>query len=587
MIALMLCGIICFSSIAGVGFPNGTYQISEKGQENAEVMRDTAMFYYYFNHKKMKEAGELLVKILDRRAETSFLVYTCALMYENGEFPEETFIALARRHPEAPLLCHLFAIALDGKGKKKIAYEILENAIAYRLVPPAENEEPREKKEKKLHPDFEILIREYLAFLDQDKDYQKGAEFLKKFFSIYSHENLKEETLIYFAVFAVHGQEKAHKEFYRQEIKRCTSILKKRMAGPNNYSFIMPGSFLADFQQMGESELLDALLVEPLLTRPLSEGAYNSLAMFYSQNESLQQCRIRALSLAIASYYVRTKKFPKRQLVSILMAALDADDEKTISVYLGRVMRMELMNDDLYYKLSVFYLEKNDIQKARSYCSEIKDPESRDLLMAVILEKQKKYREAMELFMKLERENTQSPYLKMSIAELARKIGDKETETQFRGEMLHKIDQSPDFQNYIAYTWIEQGINLDQAEKYLEKALKSVPDNYAYLDSMAWLYFKKKDYRKAKKFILEALEISEEGVLLDHAGDIFAALGEREKALAYWQRAAWSNDPELDIKAVLKKLPRPYAHKVKPAQNPKSKANDQKNAPAAPQKKVL
>ena len=98
---------------------------------------------------------------------------------------------------------------------------------------------------------------------------------------------------------------------------------------------------------------------------------------------------------------------------------------------------------------------------------------------------------------------------------------------------------------------------------------------------------KKKDYRKAEEFILKALDFSQAGEILDHAGDIFAALGEQEKALAYWQKAARSNDPELDIKAVLKKLPRPYAHKVKPAQNPKSKANDQKNAPAAPQKKVL
>ena len=227
------------------------------------------------------------------------------------------------------------------------------------------------------------------------------------------------------------------------------------------------------------------------------------------------------------------------------------------------------------------------MQKARSYCAEIKNPESRDLLMSAILEKEGKCKEAMHLLMKLERENSQSSYLKMSIATLAKKIGDKDIETQFRNEMIYKIDQSPDFQNYIAYTWAEQGINLDQAEKYLEKALKSSPYNYAYLDSMAWVYFKKKDYRKAEEFILKALDFSQAGEILDHAGDIFAALGEQEKALAYWQKAARSNDPELDIKAVLKKLPRPYAHKVKPAQNPKSKANDQKNAPAAPQKKVL
>ena len=587
IIALMICGILCFSCVAEAGFRNGTYQISEKGQENAEIMRDTAMFYYFQNHKKSKEAAELLFKILDRRADTPFLIYFCAMMYGKGEFPEEKFLDLARRHPESSFLCYTFVTALHDKGKKKVAYEILENSISYRLDPPAENEEPRGKKENKINPDFDMLVREYLAYLDNDKEYLKGGIFLKKFFSIYSHEDLQEETLIYLTAFAAHGQEKAHKEFFQQETKKCVAILKQRMAKNNTYSYVMPETFIPDFLKLGEFELLEALLTEPLLTKPLSEESYSNLATLYSQKESLMQCRIRALSMVIVSHYVRNKKLPEGQLVSILETALDANDEKTISAYLGRVMRMELMNDELYYKLSFYYLQKNEIRKARSYCSEIKNPESRNLLMAVILVKEGKYKEAMQLFMKLERGNPQNPYFKESIAELAGKIGDKDIEAQFRNEMIYKIDQFPDFQNYIAYTWAEQGINLDQAEKYLEKALKSSPDNYAYLDSMAWVYFKKKDHQKAKKFILAALELCQEGVILDHAGDIFAALGEREKALAYWQKAARCDDPELDVKAVLKKLPRPFMHKVKPAQNPKSTADDQKNAPAAPQKKEL
>jgi predicted negative regulator of RcsB-dependent stress response len=104
---------------------------------------------------------------------------------------------------------------------------------------------------------------------------------------------------------------------------------------------------------------------------------------------------------------------------------------------------------------------------------------------------------------------------------------------------------------------------------------------------MAWVCYKKKDYQKPKKFILAALELWPDGVILDHAGDIFAALGEQEKALAYWQRAAQSSDPELDQKAVLKKLPSPFVHRVKPVQNRKPKADGRKNAPAAPRKKVL
>ena len=138
---------------------------------------------------------------------------------------------------------------------------------------------------------------------------------------------------------------------------------------------------------------------------------------------------------------------------------------------------------------------------------------------------------------------------------------------------LHwKSAQNPDFQNYLGYTWAEQGINLEQAEKYLSSALKIKPQNYAYLDSMAWIAYKKKDYRKAEKFIQMALKHClndrSKGVLLDHAGDIFNALGKKREAMQCWQKAAQSGDQELNLNAVLKKLPVPVCHPQKQPEVP-------------------
>ena len=586
IIVIMISGILCFCCKAEIGFPNGTYQISEKGQKNAEIMRDTAMFYYYLNHKKQKEAENLLQAILDRRPDAIFLLYTCAKMYSDRVFPEENFIALAKRHPEAPALNYIFAEALESNGKKKEAFGIVENALSYRLDPPSEGEEPRGKKEKWMSDDLQVLVRVYLSFLYDDEAYQKGGEFLKKLFSVYSREKLKEETLIYLVTFAFVGQEKAHKEYFQREFERYITMLKERMAGPNTYSYVFPGRFIPVFINSKEQALLEALLTESLLTNPGSEAAYRNLGMLYL-SKFQQKCRIRALSLEIIAHMLRTKQIPSRQLVMLFEAALEAGDEKTISLQLGRMMRMNLMNDELYYKLSYYHLAKNNIPKARSYCAEIKNPEVRNTLMGFILNREKKYREAMLLYMKLERNNTKNPFLKMSVADFAKKAGDKEVESQFRNEMIMKIDQLADYQNFIAYTWAEQGIKLDQAEAYLKMALKAEPSNYAYLDSMAWVYYRQKNYQKAKDYILKALSLCKDsvvqGVLCDHAGDIFSALGDRKKALFYWQKAVQSGDPDLDIDAVMKKLPRPYFREIKPVQNPVSKADGPRNVPSAPQ----
>ena len=60
-------------------------------------------------------------------------------------------------------------------------------------------------------------------------------------------------------------------------------------------------------------------------------------------------------------------------------------------------------------------------------------------------------------------------------------------------------------------------MNLDDALILIEKALSQEPDNAAYLDSLGWVYYKKKDYKKAYKYITKAVEIMpEEKELQEH-----------------------------------------------------------------------
>ena len=88
---------------------------------------------------------------------------------------------------------------------------------------------------------------------------------------------------------------------------------------------------------------------------------------------------------------------------------------------------------------------------------------------------------------------------------------------------------------------------------------------------------------------MKALNLCKEpesrGVLLDHAGDIFSALGMKRIALKYWQMAVQTESNELDINSVLKKLPRPEVVPVKKVQNPAAVAGDRKTGPAVSETK--
>lgn len=92
--------------------------------------------------------------------------------------------------------------------------------------------------------------------------------------------------------------------------------------------------------------------------------------------------------------------------------------------------------------------------------------------------------------------------------------------------------------NYIAYTWAEQGINLDQALELSKKSLELAPDNGAYLDTLGWIYYQKKDYEAALKEIRRANElIQDDPTIVEHLGDVFSAMGKDDKALTLWKQS--------------------------------------------------
>ena len=98
--------------------------------------------------------------------------------------------------------------------------------------------------------------------------------------------------------------------------------------------------------------------------------------------------------------------------------------------------------------------------------------------------------------------------------------------------------------NNYAYYLSEQGIRLDDAEKMSYRTIKAEPKNATYLDTYAWILFMQKRYDEAKAYIDQTLEndSTPSAVLFEHAGDIYYHVGDKEKALEYWQEASEQSD---------------------------------------------
>jgi len=94
--------------------------------------------------------------------------------------------------------------------------------------------------------------------------------------------------------------------------------------------------------------------------------------------------------------------------------------------------------------------------------------------------------------------------------------------------------------NYLGYMWAEAGMNLDSAKILIELALKKEPDNGAYLDSYAWVFYQMGDYEKALRYMNKALEqesVRDDPVPYEHIGDIYFKLSNYKAAEEAYKRS--------------------------------------------------
>lgn len=93
--------------------------------------------------------------------------------------------------------------------------------------------------------------------------------------------------------------------------------------------------------------------------------------------------------------------------------------------------------------------------------------------------------------------------------------------------------------NNYAYYLSLRNERLDVAERMISKAVSTEPGNPTFLDTYAWVLYKRGNYSQSRYYIKLAIEKSanQSGVLYEHYGDILFKNGEQEEALEMWKKA--------------------------------------------------
>lgn len=147
---------------------------------------------------------------------------------------------------------------------------------------------------------------------------------------------------------------------------------------------------------------------------------------------------------------------------------------------------------------------------------------------------------------------------------------------QAEADLQKAMQLSPDQSlvlNYLGYSWVDQGVNLKQGLKLIERAVQLKPDDGYIVDSLGWAHFKLGNFKLAVKYLERAVELRpEDPTLNDHLGDAFWRVGRQREAVFQWHQAlTLKPEPEEDVKIRnkvakgLPPLPQTRAQKAKKA----------------------
>lgn len=108
----------------------------------------------------------------------------------------------------------------------------------------------------------------------------------------------------------------------------------------------------------------------------------------------------------------------------------------------------------------------------------------------------------------------------------------------YDSSLVYNPDNIGTMNNYAYFLSVERK-QLDKAEELSYRTVKAEPENATYLDTYAWILFEKGKYTEARIYIDQALRNGGDSsrVIVEHCGDIYYHLGEKEKALEYWKKA--------------------------------------------------
>ena len=144
--------------------------------------------------------------------------------------------------------------------------------------------------------------------------------------------------------------------------------------------------------------------------------------------------------------------------------------------------------------------------------------------------------------------NPSIEYERATLLEQAGRVHDSVEELQ---HLLTERVDDPTLLNALGYTLADHNLELPRAESLIRKALVTMPDNPAALDSLGWVRFREGDSKDALMTLERAYNISHDAEIAAHWGEALWASGDHSQARKVWAEALAREPDSQPLKATL------------------------------------
>jgi len=109
--------------------------------------------------------------------------------------------------------------------------------------------------------------------------------------------------------------------------------------------------------------------------------------------------------------------------------------------------------------------------------------------------------------------------------------------------------------NYLGYSWVDQGVHMEDGMDMIRRAVEQRPDDGYIVDSLGWAYFRIGNYEEAVKNLERAVELKpDDPTINDHLGDAYWRVGRTLEAHFQWSHAKDLNPDKEDLPKIEEKL---------------------------------